>query len=511
MTLPRLPNDCIYDILKYLKNDRSTLFNCLFVNRFWCKETVPLLYANPFDNQGKNDHLIISTLILCFDETEISQLKSYLCVEPYNVNDNDITPKHNPLFEYIKYIEIVESRVFMKTTVNWVKDIAKEFHFKNLNGIITIFHHSIIRQCLNIKYLNIQPSYLISNSKENINIFTSNLSKLKLLKLSFYEDLKYVDDYIEFLQGISKNCLSILRLEISICTSPLLSEYFCLIIQNQNNLEAFKILKYNYLLNDVFLSLESQKGSLNFMEFEDISFSNVSFENFKNLYNLKYLDFHNCSGKSLEQFKILKFASFKLNELRLVHNTWDGEITLLIIKYLGSSLQKLLLSDKLTIPLIENIFIYCLNLVTLEITIDQDIDLLVFHYFQNLKIRILNLNFAKELSNTEVIINLAKNIPLCIKKLSIHFGLCFNNILHFEKFLENCHSDLEIINSDYYANLEYLKMILNYMKRNNNSLISLGFIKKKWNDDEINLLNKIKSKGVNIVEFYEKIDYNFIA
>lgn len=50
MTVPHLPNDCIYDILKYLKSHRSTLYNCSLVNRLWCKETIPLFYANPFIN-----------------------------------------------------------------------------------------------------------------------------------------------------------------------------------------------------------------------------------------------------------------------------------------------------------------------------------------------------------------------------------------------------------------------------------------------------------------------------
>ncbi|GBC12424.2 hypothetical protein GLOIN_2v1873867 [Rhizophagus irregularis DAOM 181602=DAOM 197198] len=36
MSLPYLIDDCVYDILQYLQNDGTTLFNCLLVNRFWC-------------------------------------------------------------------------------------------------------------------------------------------------------------------------------------------------------------------------------------------------------------------------------------------------------------------------------------------------------------------------------------------------------------------------------------------------------------------------------------------
>src|ERR1700733_5409985 len=107
------------------------------------------------------------------------------------------------------------------------------------------------------------------------------------------------------------------------------------------------------------------------------------------LYNLKYLDFHKCTNEmiSLDQFEILKFSSFKLQELKFRKNTWSNDVLILMIKYLGSSLQKLSLSERPTISLIENILFYCSNLITLEITIDPNMDLLVFPYLKDLKIR----------------------------------------------------------------------------------------------------------------------------
>src|SRR5947207_3133213 len=97
MTLPYLPDDCIYYILQYLQNDHSTLFNCLLVNRFWCKATVPLLYANPFSNIIKeNNYSIIYTLILCFNKTEILQLKNQLELIKVSI---DIYDEYKPLFD----------------------------------------------------------------------------------------------------------------------------------------------------------------------------------------------------------------------------------------------------------------------------------------------------------------------------------------------------------------------------------------------------------------------------
>ncbi|PKB97404.1 hypothetical protein RhiirA5_433212 [Rhizophagus irregularis] len=106
MSLPYLIDDCVYDILQYLQNDGTTLFNCLLVNRFWCKTTIPLLYTNPFVIISKKKYMIISTIILCFNKEEILQLKNQLGINQINNNNNNIDyEEHKPLFEYLKYLE----------------------------------------------------------------------------------------------------------------------------------------------------------------------------------------------------------------------------------------------------------------------------------------------------------------------------------------------------------------------------------------------------------------------
>ena len=106
MTSPYLPNDCIYYILKYLREDYSTLFNCILVNKFWCREAVPLLYTDPF---GKCDYLIIPALILCFSKSEILQLKNilkrYINDDEFNKIDDIMNDEYEPLFEYPMYFK----------------------------------------------------------------------------------------------------------------------------------------------------------------------------------------------------------------------------------------------------------------------------------------------------------------------------------------------------------------------------------------------------------------------
>jgi hypothetical protein len=37
-----------YEVIKYFRNDFSTLYSCVSVNRLWCRLAIPLLWENPF-------------------------------------------------------------------------------------------------------------------------------------------------------------------------------------------------------------------------------------------------------------------------------------------------------------------------------------------------------------------------------------------------------------------------------------------------------------------------------
>ncbi len=285
-------------------------------------------------------------------------------------------------------------------------------------------------------------------------------------------------------------------------------EKLCTIIQKQSKFKAFKISQCESLLKDVLLSLEFQKHSLVYIEFDHIYFDNVSFKKLITLCNLKYLKFEACKALSLEQCNLLNFASFKLEELSLINNNWDDKITLSMIKYLGESLKKSnIIIRNLKGSIIEYLSTYCLNLTSLKIGITSYIDLLVFPYFKNLKTRMLILDILNNIPD-KIFVNLAKNLPINVKEISI----CFYHshyYIHFEMFLENYfHHNLEIINLNNFIQLEYLKIILNYIERSNNSLKFLGMIKtgKVFNDEESKLLDQIKEKGVTLVDFYSIIE-----
>ncbi|PKC70278.1 hypothetical protein RhiirA1_454987 [Rhizophagus irregularis] len=512
MSLPYLIDDCVYDILQYLQNDGTTLFNCLLVNRFWCKTTIPLLYTNPFVIISKKKNMIISTIILCFNKEEILQLKNQLGINQINNNNNNIDyEEHKPLFEYLNYLEDynhskIKSFIIMFINYNLGLSI---FTDKMYEDIILIFHQSILRQSRNIKQLDISLHLFYKQGFKNFNVqnFISNLTKLKSLSLSL-DDIINNEIKQEFLGNITNNSLNLSKLIIkltqtrgSVNSKNTIWENLYKIIQGKNKLKIFKIWNCYSLLNNIILSLEFQKHSLVHIEFIRSNFINVNLKRFNNLYNLEYLIFKSCEGILLNQCEILNFASFKLKELSFIRNRWNDDVTSLMIKYLGESLQRLLIENP-TIQLIENISMYCSNLIFLEIRIYLYIDLSVLEFLKNLRIRILNINISYNID--KFFINLANNIPININKITFTIRLRESiNFLKLEEFLENCHNNFEIINLKHIIEFKLLKIILNYIEKSNNSLKILGVMKlnKKLNDEELKLLNRIKDKGVEIMEF----------
>ncbi|RGB24180.1 hypothetical protein C1646_773449 [Rhizophagus diaphanus] len=479
MTLPYLTDDCIYYILQHLQNDRRN---------YTIKETIRSRTNN-----------------INFDE------------------------EYKPLFKYLKYLENYNYFMVNSIICRWLYCSKLLFSPNKIwDDIIPIFQQSILRQSENIKQLDILLQLFYSESFKNFNIqnFTSNLTRLNSLSLLLkgYDYITNNEIEQEILTNISNISLNLRKLIIKLPRTQRLlfqnstsnnnlinnnsMEKFCTIIQKQNKLKIFKITNCFSFLKNILLSLEFQHHSLVHIEFIKCDFNNINLKSLNNLYNLKYLLFEICKGLLLNQCEILKFTSFKLKGLSFKRDLWNVDVTSLMVKYLGSSLLNLLIENP-TIPLIENISLYCPNLVFLKIRINLHMDLSVLSFFNNLRIRILELHISYYYSNNinEFFIKLANNIPINIINISIHL-LNSNNFLiflRFKEFLENCHNNFEIINLNHIIELQFLKIILNYIERsNNNNLKILGMTKldKELNNEELKLLNQIKSKGIKIVDYY---------
>src|SRR5438045_8100985 len=109
MPISSLLDECFSDVLSFL--DKKSLYKCLFVNRYYCKFTIPLIWREPFIPIPKRFSLI-NTLLACFNEDEIFSLIP--CAIKFNNNQS-------PLFEYGKFVRRINHYYCVQFITIWLK------------------------------------------------------------------------------------------------------------------------------------------------------------------------------------------------------------------------------------------------------------------------------------------------------------------------------------------------------------------------------------------------------
>src|SRR5437016_14285024 len=83
----------------YIEEGKINLFNCVIVNRYWCKTTIPILWSDPFsfvDHKKSLDRLI-SIYIACLTKKERRSIEKRGIEVPKKVK--------SPSFDYISFLK----------------------------------------------------------------------------------------------------------------------------------------------------------------------------------------------------------------------------------------------------------------------------------------------------------------------------------------------------------------------------------------------------------------------
>ncbi|PKK77648.1 hypothetical protein RhiirC2_771074 [Rhizophagus irregularis] len=513
MTLPRLDNDCIYYIIKFSQYNRSTLFNFLLVNRFWCKVTVPLLYTNPFSPnlKSKSKILIVKTFLLCLNEEE----KKYLIKQDNVCNMKKFFQDNNnlkPTFEYPKYIKYLSKSLIYNIIDFWFK----KQKIDTCNLLKVAFYHMFLRQSDQIKELGIVSDIFDENIFDinYINTFI-NISNLTTLQLHYSRVIEH-EIFSKFLQKFVEYCKNIKQISLEQFEQDHHLYEISSIINNQ-----YKLKEFDYYIhtvdklssNIIFDSLEYQKDSLVSLKLHNITFEKLILQSIIKLYNLKSFEMDSFYNMTSEFCEIFEFASFKLKRLIIRNKFCDNDITTKIIKYLGLTL-KILKIKYITNEIMEKLVQYNnLDLDTLDIEYTNH-NLLILHYLKNLKVKYLNLFLDSYLDDEIFFIKLAESLSETTSHISF-INRKFLNMNILSNFLNKCHNYLISLSFKWKCGLGHLKVILNYIKKkNNNNLkyLRIGDKNIDWNVEELEILRQIKEKGVKLTQFidnYKEYDYSY--
>uniref|UniRef100_U9U413 F-box domain-containing protein n=1 Tax=Rhizophagus irregularis (strain DAOM 181602 / DAOM 197198 / MUCL 43194) TaxID=747089 RepID=U9U413_RHIID len=101
------------EIIRYLRNDFSTLHSCILVNRLWCRLTIPLLWEDPFSIATRNFHFI-EIYLHELNNDDKTKLINYRM-------KNDIIPL-NTLFNYSSFIKKLNTKHIIYIIEIWIKE-----------------------------------------------------------------------------------------------------------------------------------------------------------------------------------------------------------------------------------------------------------------------------------------------------------------------------------------------------------------------------------------------------
>lgn len=350
--ISKLPSECFDEIFKYLKFDRRSLYSCLFVNRFWCRKVIPIIWRRPMPyNPTRMNIINIEVFIPFFSEEE----KSYLINEGIDISQ--LSDRPFPLFNYAQYIHILDVGAIETATVTWFNKLKSqqsdetsnslstetensEVKCKELDGEVTTLQTEtpasqatnamvdslckiFMRSAFNLKYLILSP-YKVNKDIPKSNIFADNepgLVNLRKLKLRFYtnslcqhEQRGNLYDLLKLLPNI---CNGLVHLDINRIKIPNYStaEILAGLITSQPELTYCRFYKVYGEICLLINVLPVHK--LTHLVLDDMIFSGISLASLYQCTRLESLVLRKCRSLTLESIQPILNASIRLKFLHL--------------------------------------------------------------------------------------------------------------------------------------------------------------------------------------------------
>ncbi|RIA96121.1 hypothetical protein C1645_859314 [Glomus cerebriforme] len=317
---PSLTPDCFAEILVHLQDDKSTLYNCLLLNRLCCRLVIPLLWKRPFDliqqssssffergetstfnSLERNAALIIKTFISCLPPSELKKYSDEGMIIPRMIR---------PLFDYPTYLKSFDITLIYSSIEYYFTNLLKNtrlMHYKSPSFNPTtylaqwIFNKSNALHSLNYHYIS-------EDALKSIDLSTFKNTELKLQRLNnfnfiyipqrtftFNNDIKPIISNL-FLT-LSKTSTNIHQVELILHknSNPPIQQ-ICNFLSSLRYLITFKSnefwLNNNSNSLDLFFSLSKHLNTLEYLEFSDLShFSRPLLELLSNCKKLKVLEF----------------------------------------------------------------------------------------------------------------------------------------------------------------------------------------------------------------------------
>ncbi|CAG8551199.1 11881_t:CDS:1 [Acaulospora morrowiae] len=518
---PKLSFDCLNEIFKHLKNERVTLYSCLFANSGLCKISVSLLWFHPFEYLLKDNqyHALIRTLYCCLSESDKQEAHSKGISLPSNL----ITP----LFDYARFIRGLDTKNFHLAQMAWKRRSNSTMTMDQINYVIGnlilqrsdslrilvidhklgfsmnerhctpyIFFFRVKNAFSNIQELTIRfhrestlvstSAYTIRNLSSLINIISSQAQSIK--KLSAYMDFCFIKE--SSLTEFNDNLLGLISKQRNLIHLSLLGEhcfaFFCLMTKRTSiQPNVFKHLSISNIEDTrTFLHGLSTCQNLETLDIHDklpseIPYSSMVSENFPSIH-IKHLNlFLAFNFKTLTKM-LLRLSGHRLISIRLRYTNSE------IIDYIRDYSNQL---KFLSIGFSSDEAISISNMLPKLRSLDH-LDLVYFNFPREIRDSSIE---GMEKSGLEI---LANSFPSNLNILGLDMIFPTNKMI-LDTILENVQIPLKKLNIYNTMTVEISHTIINYVER-------IGGLKKLGINDK-----KFKEKwgGHRLIESVSEADH----
>ncbi|RGB31947.1 hypothetical protein C1646_763476 [Rhizophagus diaphanus] len=376
-----------YDIIKYFRNDFSTLHSCILVNRLWCRLSIPLLWENPFSIPIQNYNFIGIYLHVLNDELK-AKLK-----EEYKIDDNLYSS--NTLFNYPTFLKYLYTPKIISSIRKWSNNVIKNLNIEN--NSVTKFKRLILISLFKI---------FIEN-EVNIHTFEIQVSSY------YYYDAR-LDDVLELMLQTPDFFHNIKNLNLHFMSSAFAHTTQNLILQMINLLQNLKkISLLGFFIVPLYKSLLLSKDHNHSNTLNTIILYSINFGGITNL------------DKAFEQLNVLE-------SIHIIYCTLDSNFIQQIINLTKSiKLKSLFLNEKLQFDdLLQLLQKYGDSIENFGIRFG----FLFLYNQQDQQIIELITKYYIELSSL-ILRNLDQILPLKLEYLSLTLNIKYINDL--EMFLKN--------------------------------------------------------------------------
>ncbi|GBC16641.1 hypothetical protein RhiirA1_469794 [Rhizophagus irregularis] len=355
-----------YEIIKYFRDDYSTLHSCILVNRSWCRLAIPLLWENPFSICAENYNFV---------EIYIHNLNDDLKIKLNECKIIDNNSLHlNTLFNYPSFLKYLNIYNFVHSVNEWFKANTK--HEDQLCSVFDFISMSLF-------------GIFIENEV--------NLHTLEIEVQSSYDT--YIDNIVEFILKNPNFILNIRNLKLYILLNydnEHSSDRILQIVNLHQNLKKI-ILNNDYLslLRSLLLSKDYNcSNTLNTIVFYEIDFNFLNYEIFEQLNVLESIHIIYCSLSNNFFHQIINLSKqFKLKSLFIREIPQIDSIELLL-QTSGHYLRNFgynfgfyrHINISLRNQLLELITKYCKNIKYLYLSHGDDMNIYpLFNFIENMK------------------------------------------------------------------------------------------------------------------------------